>query len=373
MTHLRIRSVVVTFVAGLAAVRMLASSTVATEGSGAGAGTPASLIAADTAATPVEDAPIEQARRRFEAVKGHGQSQALGKSPWSALRLEGSVPTLDVAPPPPSAVSGGATSRHPAGAGAPVQGNASAGGANWLIDSLRDSAERGARTRLSADAGLYERHGRNEDPLRKASAGPRRGGSEAGDSTMRGWSAGLDATRGQEREPLPTDRDLAGVSAPNPLAPYLASWMSTRDYGLLVGKNARNPGDADEARMETSGVSTLGRLTAAQAVSNAVGRNVEAKPGQTTSLKPVRDGATGTPPNPYLAALSLPPTPVVALHTRLPAPPAETIATPNQAATSGLPKAIPAPTPQPQPAPVPVPETAGTREDRKYFPQLKRF
>lgn len=149
-------------------------------------------------------------------------------------------------------------------------------------------------------------------------------------------------------------------AAPNPLAGYMAGWMTSRDFNLL-------------ARPETggapglSGGSPVSRVTAPAETFSPSSAFFSAAGGGPVEVGPARgEGPAGAPENPYLQALTLPaPSPAQ--------PPA--LVFPSSPGPAPFPTVLPPmdrPTP-PERGELSHPELQKRDDDAKYFPQLKRF
>lgn len=323
----------------------------------------------------IEETPIEQAKRRFDAVRDLKQSQTLGgPSALSGLRPTGGLPALDLGHDPvPTAGSQLKTSGRNAGADVRDGRGPAAHQANWLVDALRDASHRGFRSGL----GKMERNAvLREKPLSEDWLNGSRRAERGGMPSDQGRSPG--SARGEYGR-IFTDGTGSGglqsVAAPNPLQGYMASWMTPRDYALLLGKASKGANGWTDPLSSAGGRSQIAGSTSVAGLSGLTTRSgsvdIGANPRQRESVP--YGSASNSVNNPYLAALEIKTTrgasPVAA---SLP-PIVEYDVRSTGSDTSKLPKAIPAPPPPPPSAAGQVPESLKTQTDKKYFPQLKRF
>lgn len=221
-------------------------------------------------------------------------------------------------PPPDSPHAAGAATEAP---------KAKASG-NWLVDAMMKEEARTSGRKAGRDGDDRAGTDRNDanDPL----ADTRRT---------------AEAERGA---PGARDRDTALV-VDNPLAPFMADWISKRDQALLLPKAVPGLGDPREGL--GAPVGPVGDPT------TITFRGLEARPETATgaALRP-------TPENPFLQAVLAPEKPGPAAA---PAPaPANPIAS-NPALTP--------PEPARDSRPPPPIDLSKPSQDAKYFPQLKRF
>ena len=160
-----------------------------------------------------------------------------------------------------------------------------------------------------------------------------------------------DPTRRRERAPSP---------AANPLAGFMADWMTPQDYSLLQPGLA-SVGAGDAARGESGALSSLGGVPVAPGGASG-----------DTSLSLIVEGAksrsapTLADENPYLQPL-VPPLQSDALFA--PPPPA----TPIGSGAPNIAPINPVPPPEPPPTRSKIPDFAKPQTDDKYFKPLKRF
>lgn len=159
--------------------------------------------------------------------------------------------------------------------------------------------------------------------------------------------------RAGERSPAESGPGALTAPPPNPLAGYMAAWISPQDHELLLPK----PENSSAAALPgLAGVDVANRPTSDRGPANDL-----FVPG-VDDFKPAADA------NPYLA----PP---------LPAPPATAPASgggapdlvPPAADTFHAPPAMSGPAPVEREKSVAPPGLAKPEDDAKYFPQLKRF
>lgn len=203
--------------------------------------------------------------------------------------------------------------------------------ANWLVDAMEKGREQGK------DRDRKER-GRGIDDERREGISRRESQQD---------SATAESERTADSKP-----EMAGV---NPLAPYLAQWMTPQDYALL-GTGIQRTADGGDllARPNAGGTSALVGSVGGISPAEIAGTALPAKP------------VINTPPaeNPYLQLLNAAPEPAVssvfptAGITPAPAPPRPVYSPPAPAA----------PPPKPN-----VPDFLKPQTDEKYFKPLKRF
>jgi hypothetical protein len=276
---------------------------------------------------PVPDDAMAVAKREFEAVKA-----ARGDS---GLPLRNDLPRFSTPEMPVATGTGIPVVRPPT----PPSARAS----NWLLDAMEKPDGKDARFR--------ERRG-SDAAASNAPAQTRLSDAAAGFTGTNG------ATPGE---------------AGNPLARYLAGWMTPQDYTLLKpGISRSTPG---------AGIPTL---TAGSVPSPGAASGSASEIGSTTlglEAFPQRRGVTRAPrENPYLAGLGV--TPVIsflngsssAAAVGIPRAPTgasgRTDASPGAGTTPSLLAPIPV---LPPPPPSRIPDFAKPATDEKLFKPLKRF
>lgn len=301
-----------------------------------------------------EVAPIEQAKRQFDAVRGLKQSQSLG-SGQQGLRFEVGIPALEQNPATPVITRPSAVPSRP--------GTQSAGGLemldvrrgqNWLVESMRSSSKVGGAVAADSIA-------RDAEPRGMKAAGY---GESVRNNNVSASSRGQSSESGNSS-------NFGGVEAINPFTPYLSSWMTAKDYALLVDNGMRSERSKSTAGESlVSGSSTLRN-------SDAEGKRLaEAGFGGKYLNRPVRSaGAIGNNAvvNPYLKQFETVPA--------LEKPAVSQIAKPS---SDGIVKtydirgySIQSPTAtsinDAATRAADIPESLKQQSDKKYFRQLKRF
>jgi hypothetical protein len=281
--------------------------------------------AADEPAPPAkaaasDESSISSAKRDFDSIKAARDEALHPKSDLPRL----SVPELQTGTPAPRAPGTDPANELRNKAKSP----------NWLVEAM-EKGKTEARGRNSKNTA-----GKDSDPAEAWSADKPALTDLSGAEPKRGKTA--DSAERRESEP-----------PPNPLAPYLAGWMTAKDYALL--KPAANGNAGATTAITVPGVSPA-----------AVGDSIATSRPETRL--PLRgEGPAGLPPpseNPFLAALNLPSPAPAALPTAI--PPA---AVPSVPAAPAL-RYEPAPAPPPA---VRVPDFARPANDDRYFKPLKRF
>ncbi|MBI5381620.1 MAG: hypothetical protein HZA31_06945 [Opitutae bacterium] len=271
--------------------------------------------------------PIAEAKRQFEAVRGQRRDlPADGK-----LKLDLAVPAMPATEslPLPSAPSA-----------KPDDAAKSGAKRDWLLDAMRRPEKRDER-----------RSGRRGDDSTEHS-----GERDAREQSLsRRDPAGRDT-----RSASPLDAATSTPATPDPMRGYMASWLSPHDYALLVKPAKGSIGTSQE----TDRLSL--RLPAADTPVEL------ARPGVMPPVATNPDPANRSPrENPYLKSL---PTSSNAL-----APRAGVAATlPAPVVLQKPPPAVAPPVAEiaepPRPKPVStLPPLLKPADDKKYFPQLKRF
>lgn len=275
---------------------------------------------ADPKAAAATDDPLTAAKREFQSIK----SARDGLARPSGLDLPRiSAPELQLNPGP-----------------APVAKSLSTTGkdkkkksANWLVDgalkkSVSGSRETGARGELPAAS----------EPEKPDIAGDQDG-------------------EGRE-EPQSSESNFRNDKSPdtlsNPLTPFMASWMTSKDYALLRPDLAGAMGSDLTGRDDPS----LRLSIPGSAMSNRLENDVVTGQARTDALS----GSSSIPrENPFLQSVAVPAPPKTSF-----VPPVS----PGTAAASPSPFITPV---EPPPARAKPPEIARPSDDAKYFKQLKRF
>lgn len=266
------------------------------------------------AATRPSDMSIEDAKRQFEQLKSARDAASQPKAGLPRI----SAPELHSTP----------AEALPRNLKTP-KSEAETKTGNWLVDAMEKRDERKSRDHME--------RGRGPEDDRRDPAASR-------DTEKSGDRAETERTGESKRE-------MAGV---NPLAPYLAQWMTAQDYALL-GASIQKTADGAESvgRAGSSGPSPVPGLTGGVAITDIVRPAASAKP------------AINAPPaeNPYLQLLNA-----------APAAPTPAVSAPALVMPATRP---PASTYTPPPAPPPpkpnVPDFLKPQSDEKYFKPLKRF
>lgn len=278
---------------------------------------PVSLGAADN--PPAADRPFESVRQDLGALK----SALPGTIPGSGLDMgaaAGIGGSGNFAAPP--AVTAPA---RPPDAGAAAQQPKTSG---WLLDALEGNSRRAGTGSSGA--------GRLDDP---ASAGEKEPGPNS-------------------RDPSPAAAKKAGSTLPNavnsPLSGYMSAWLSPDEfrrlgnlYPELAGGGPQQDALADPANLR--------RLDDTAAVTSGL------TPQEAAQLTPGSPGSVRAADNPFVQAMQAGPR---ALTPGAPGGLPLLVATPAPTLAS--------PVPVPPRPPATAPETPGA-DDRRYFPQLKRF
>jgi hypothetical protein len=269
-------------------------------------------------APPAADRPFDTVRQDLGALKSAGAGvvpSSPGLDLGAAAGISGSA---SFGTPPAVAV----TPRQPE-ATAPAAPKSS----GWLLDALEENSRK-AGTGLTP-LGPQEPPGGADDEQRAKSGASANDKAKAGNST------------------LPT----AGAS---PLSGYMAAWLSPDEFRRLGALYPELTGSGPAAD-GTSDPSGLRRLDGPGASVAVPGGQVAAVPGGVA-------GGSRPQENPFVQAMQAPP------RAALPAVPVE----PARAVVPVSPAiVVPAAPEAVRPAPA-MPEAPGA-DDRKYFPQLKRF
>jgi hypothetical protein len=287
--------------------------------------------AAEEAAAPAPTAAagrsISEAKRDFDSIKASREEALHPKADLPRM----TVPELQLATPSP---------RPSVDRDAETDPRKKAKSANWLVDAMeKDDKKSGARSRSGKS-----NSGKDTEP------------AEAWDAEKS--SSQLDLTKVPEnrREAAAGEaKDRREVEPPpNPLAPFLAGWMTAQDYALL--KPTVTSGSAATA---ANPVALPGAAAAASGAMLALSSDVRT---------PFRgDGPSAIKPapaeNPYLSALNEPAPSYGAIS--VPPPPATLPATPAPAPARYEPPVAP--------PPAKLPDFARPANDDRYFKPLKRF
>jgi len=190
---------------------------------------------------------------------------------------------------------------------------------NWLVDAMmKEEAKSAKAAGLTADR-------RRDDPLAKGED------AAAGDGVDRGLRSA--------ESPL---------SVTNPLEPFMTEWISQRDRALLLPKSTSGSGRSG------------GGFAPAPALGDAVTITFRSVDPRSEAAAAPANAAPNE--NPFLQALLPPP----GRSIEPPAPPA------NPPPAAGNP-ALGAPEPARDTRPPPPIDLSKPSDDKKYFPQLKRF
>jgi hypothetical protein len=263
--------------------------------------------------------PIAEAKRQFEAIRNQRRELV------SDAELK-----LNIAPPP--ALSIDQPSPQQARAASPFDAAKADNRKTWLLDAMRQSGKTDEKGRRRGDdeAMGAQDPGRNKGPAGDTEAAPR-------DSRMKQQTApGVDPLRG-----------------------YLAVWMTPGDYSLLV-KPTKDRAETALANDLTAGLAPLSTLGGRAADESWAGPGGSSTPTDSTPHA-----------NPYLqtsqfgtAALG-----AVGGSASIPAG-AQAESKPPIPASAKTPEY----TDPAQPAALPaLPDRLKPADDKKYFPQLKRF
>lgn len=288
--------------------------------------------AADEAPAPAAAASngensISAAKRDFDSIKAAREEALHPKSDLPRV----TVPELQVGNPTPRNSSAERETENDL--------RKKAKSPNWLVDAMEkrekksDPRNRGGKSGMPRDADLAEAWDAEKSAAKSDFTVP----------PEKRADASAEARERRETEP-----------PPNPLAPFLAGWMTAQDYALLKPTTTTNAGGA--AVVSIPGV-------------NTTPANDSILAARTEVRTPFRgDSPSGISPssaeNPYLAALNEA------------APALGALTVPGQpAATPNLPVAPPPPRYEPPPPPptVKIPDFAKPANDERYFKPLKRF
>jgi len=277
------------------------------------------------APAPATESSLSAAKRDFDSIKASREEALHPKADLPRL----TVPELQLSTPAPRAPASERDNETAPGK--------KAKSANWLVDAM----EKG-----ETKSDLRGRNG-------KGSTGKYSDPAKAWGSEKSANPTDFTPAPDHRRQTSSESQERREVEPPpNPLAPFLAGWMTARDYALL--KPSATPGSAATS---ASPVALPGIAASA--------------PDSVFSLRPdVRtpfrgDGPSRLAPapagNPYLSAMNDP------------VPPSGALALPVRPVTA---MPTPAPVryePAPPPPPVKIPDFARPESDDRYFKPLKRF
>jgi len=262
---------------------------------------------------------LEQAKQDLKTLPAVRRESERAELRLPSIAAPG--PAVDLPAPRPPAVRSGAQ---------PDDSQQGKGTGNWLVDAMMKddsrptagSGRKAARARDDAHSPETETAGRDRDPGRDPNA---------------------------DREPLLGSRAReAAQAAGNPLAPFMADWISKRDQTLLLPKMSAGQGPGTE----TTGL-----------------------PGNPDQPFTITFGGTGGRPDPGAdpAPIQAPGNPFLQALRPLPSPPPD-VESPRTVPEAGdrSPTLTPA-TPAREAKPPPPIDLSKPPEDKKYFPQLKRF
>jgi len=269
-----------------------------------------------TAVAPPD--PIAEAKRQFEAIRNQRREFVSD----AELKLNVAPPTLPTDQPEPRRLGAAASPDAPK---ADAQ-------KSWLLDAMRQ-------------------------PGKTDGKNGRRGDDEAATTD----DAGLREKPAESAEPNPSDSRAHAHAAPvvDPLRDFLAGWMTPADYALLV-KPTKDRAGTTQATDFTAGLAPLAMMG-------------------NRSASETRTGAEGS-----LAPADLAPRENPYLKTSQSSPTAFGTASGSIPTFNGALSEIKPPTPAgarspdytnpPQPVTPPaLPDRLKPSDDKKYFPQLKRF
>ncbi len=204
------------------------------------------------------------------------------------------------------------------------------GTGNWLVDAMMKGESRSTTNR--GRKAMNERDDAN--PLDSETADPDRD---------------PDRDQNAEREPLLESRAReSALAAENPLAPFMADWISQRDHALLLPKNSPDLGLGAETPTLPGGPNQPVMIDF-----GGLGGRSDPRVGP-SPMQPAE--------NPFLQALQSPaiPPPVVTTNPTVPG-------------VGDRSPALAPPAPARDARPPPPIDLSKPSQDTKYFPQLKRF
>lgn len=263
--------------------------------------------------------PIAGAKREFEGVKADRGATEQAKPGLTSRAM----PELTLGKPSPKLQLRAKT---------PAELLAEKNSANWLVDAMLKKDNK------SADAA----------------------GTSLDEATMRELK--LDPAIAarvaveKPRDDKAADRTLAARTGPefNPLAQFMAGWMTPQDYSLLKPGLGGESADVLVARGEASIAGPTGELAMISEKSSGLAASASGREASPSSLAALAG-------NPYLQAFSPPPQNI----TSFAAPPSA--AAPRSTGT------VLTPAPEQSAVKQRMPEFVKPATDEKYFKQLKRF
>ncbi len=277
------------------------------------------------APAPATESSLSAAKRDFDSIKASREEALHPKADLPRL----TVPELQLSTPAPRAPASERDNE--------TDPRKKAKSANWLVDAM----EKGEKK-----SGVRDRNG-------KGSTGKNADPAEAWGTEKSANQTNFTTAPDNRRQTSSESQERREVEPPpNPLAPFLAGWMTAQDYALLkptvTSGSTANP---------ASPVALPGTAVSAQDPMFSL------RPDVRTPFR--GDGPSGLAPapaeNPYLSAMNDP------------APPSGALALPVTPVA-----AMPAPAPvryelAPTPPPAKIPDFARPANDDRYFKPLKRF
>ncbi|MBX3749113.1 MAG: hypothetical protein KF897_03405 [Opitutaceae bacterium] len=242
------------------------------------------------------------------------------RNPISLPNLAGPTPAADLpAPLPPT--------RHP---GSDLdEAKKGKSSENWLVDAMMKGEDRRRSGTGRSDAGARAEGGLLDPEGERRERDPQR-----------------DLAR--DKDPLHAGRDgESPLAVVNPLEPFMTDWISRRDHALLLPKPAPGQGIGPETPAPLGGPDGSVTITF---------RGIDGRPD------PIGAAPRPAAENPFLQALQAPAVP----------PPAMAPQPPPPAPAERGPALLPPDNARETRPPPPI-DLAKPPDDRKYFPQLKRF
>lgn len=277
------------------------------------------------AATAKSENSISAAKRDFDSIKAAREEALHPKSDLPRV----TVPELQLGNPAPRNSS---SERE-----AESDPRTKAKSPNWLVDAMDK--------------------GRKDDPRRRGGKNSSSKDRDPGEA----WNAEKSASRSDftvgpetRRESAAETKDRREIEPPpNPLAPFLAGWMTAKDYALLKPTTSTTP--ETPTTISIPGVNPV-----------TTESMLAARPESRTPFRGEGPAGIGTTPaeNPYLSALSDP------------APTIGAMTVPSQPAVAPSQPVMPPPPRYEPPPPLPtvkIPDFAKPASDERYFKPLKRF
>ncbi len=310
---------------------------------GADAPTPSAPPARPAAAET--EAPLQSARRDFEAVKAARDPVQAGARPAGPGLL--TLPDFQPGP--------GAATLLPGKNGSEKQKTAvGTRSPTWLLDAMEKEAKQ-AKGNADPRANL-RRERKGESGLAADAAGS--DGEELGARETRATAEAAATSDAKAAD----DTEARRTPAENPFDRFLAGWMTPGDYALLRGRaNADTSGQSGAAAAPAAGNANPGGLSADLAALSGLGGGESGRTGG-TMIGPA--AAAGLPrENPFLQQFEQLELRNVREPAMLAAPPA-----PGPAPAAFNPPPLPPPANRPV-----VPDFAKPERDEKHFKQLKRF